>query len=280
MRFGMKTAPMHTTWADMLAVWKEADTIDLYETAWNFDHFEPIFSDRTGSCLEGWTMLAAMAMATSRIRIGCQVSGMPYRHPSVLANMAATVDVISGGRLIVGLGAGWNSDEATALGIPLSPWKERFDQFDEGCEVIIRLLRDEVANFDGTWFQLREARCEPKPVQRPYPPIAIGGTGPKRTLRAVACYAQHWNALSGTTGDWQASRDILLQHCADIGRDPGEIEMSINLRYDPIAGPTALADQAAQWSEAGADTAIVILPAPHTPAPLAAIADALAPLRT
>ena len=278
MRFGMKTAPMNSTWANMLATWKEADGIELYETAWNFDHFEPIFSDRTGPCLEGWSMLAAMAVATSRIRIGCQVTGMPYRHPAVLANMAATVDVISDGRLIVGLGAGWNQDECTALGITLPPLKERFDQFDEGCEVIIRLLRDEVANFDGAHFQLHDARCEPKPVQRPHPPIAIGGTGPKRTLRAVARYAQHWNAISRNVDSWKQSKEVLLQHCADIGRDPNEIECSVNLHYVPEKGAGGVVEQAEMWAAAGADVGIVYLPAPHSAEPRADIAEALAGL--
>jgi F420-dependent oxidoreductase-like protein len=278
MRFGLKTAPMNTTWANMLAVWKEADGIELYETAWNFDHFEPIFSDRTGPCLEGWSMLAAMAVATSRIRLGCQVTGMPYRHPAVLANMAATIDVISNGRLIVGLGAGWNQEECTALGITLPPLKERFDQFDEGCEVIIRLLRDEVANFDGKHFQLHDARCEPKPVQRPHPPIAIGGTGPKRTLRAVARYAQHWNAITRTVDSWKASKEILLAHCADIGRDPAEIECSVNLHYSSEKGVGGVVEQAELWAKAGADVGIVYLSTPHSPEPLAAIAQALAGL--
>ena len=280
MRFGLKTAPMNSTWADMLAVWREADGIDLYESAWNFDHFEPIFSDRTGPCLEGWTMLAAMAQATTRIRLGCQVTGMPYRHPSVLANMAATIDVISGGRLIVGLGAGWNQDECTALGITLPPLTDRFDQFDEGCEVIIRLLRDDVANFEGAWFSLREAHCEPKPIQRPHPPIAIGGTGPKRTLRAVARYAQHWNAITRTVDSWKQSKEILLGHCADIGRDPSEIECSVNLHYHADKGIGGVVEQAETWSEAGADVGIVYLSTPHSPEPLAAIAEALSGLRS
>ncbi len=280
MRFGVKTAPMNSSWPDMLAVWKEADSIPLYETAWNFDHFEPIFSDRTGPCLEGWSMLAAMAVATSRIRIGCQVTGMPYRHPSVLANMAATIDVISNGRLIIGLGAGWNQDESTALGLTLPPLKDRFDQFDEGCEVIIKLLTETVANFDGTWFQLRDAHCEPKAIQRPHPPIAIGGTGPKRTLRAVARHAQHWNAVHRNVDDWKRSRDIMHAHCADIGRDPAEIECSVNLPYRADAGVGGVVEQAELWSAAGADVGIVYLPAPHSPEPLAAIADALVPLRT
>jgi F420-dependent oxidoreductase-like protein len=262
----------------MLAVWKEADQIELYETAWNFDHFEPIFSDRTGPCIEGWTMLAAMAAHTSRIRLGCQVTGMPYRHPAVLANMAATIDIISGGRFIIGLGAGWNQDESDALGIRLPPMKERFEQFAEGVEVIVRLLSDTVTDYEGKHFTLQQARCEPKPIQRPHPPIAIGGSGEKKTLRLVAQYAQHWNAIVPGPAEWLHKKEVLLGHCADVGRDPSTIECSINLRYNPETGPSALADDAARWAEVGVDVGIVNFPTPHTPEPLAAIAQALAPL--
>src|SRR3954470_22129778 len=181
MRFGIKTAPQHTTWQAMLDVWRVADDIDLFESAWNFDHFYPIFSDSDGPCLEAWTMLAAMAQATRRIRIGCQVTGMIYRHPAVLANMAATVDIVSGGRLELGIGAGWNQQECDAYGIDLPPLKERFDRFDEACQVIIGLLTNETTDFDGTYYKLTEARCEPKLVQRPHPPLVIGGGGEKRT---------------------------------------------------------------------------------------------------
>src|SRR4051794_14354162 len=177
MRFGIKTAPQHTTWNAMLDVWKAADDIELFESAWNFDHFYPIFSDSDGPCLEAWTMLAAMAQATRRIRIGCQVTGMIYRHPAVLANMAATIDLISEGGLELGVGGGWNQQECDAYGIELPPLKERFDRFDEGVEALVLLLSQEHSDLDGTYVQLRNARCEPKPVQRPHPPIAIGGDG-------------------------------------------------------------------------------------------------------
>ncbi len=280
MQFDLKTAPMNTTWADMLAVWQVADDIPLFRTAWNFDHFEPIFSDRSGPCLEAWTMLAAMAGLTKRIRLGCQVSGVPYRHPAVLANMAATVDIASGGRLVIGLGAGWNQDESTALGIRLPPLKERFDQFDEALEVITLLLSSadgEQVSFTGKHFQLNDAWCEPKPVQRPMPPIAIGGNGEKRTLRSVAKYAHHWNSVLGTVDEWKHKRDVLYQHCADVGRNPKEIECSVNLRFDPTVGAASVAKQAEVWIEAGVDVGVVYLPTPHTPEPLAAIAEALAP---
>jgi F420-dependent oxidoreductase-like protein len=274
MRFGVKTAPQHTTWADMLDVWRAADDIELFETAWNFDHFYPIFSDSNGPCLEAWTMLAAMAQATRRIRVGCQVTGMIYRHPAVLANMAATIDIVSNGRLIVGVGAGWNQQECDAYGIPLPPLKERFDRFDEGVEALILLMTEEHSNLDGKYIQLREARCEPKPVQKPHPPIAIGGNGPRRTLRTVAKFAQHWNSTSGID-HWPTSKSILEKRCAEIGRDPATIECSANVRYDAVQGPTAVADAAAAFAEAGADVVVVNLPVPHTPQVLEPIADAL-----
>jgi F420-dependent oxidoreductase-like protein len=283
MKFGIKTAPMNTTWSAMLDVWKEADRIDLFDTAWNFDHFEPIFSDRSGPCLEGWTMLAAMVGHTSRIRLGCQVTGMPYRHPAVLANMAATLDIASGGRLVIGLGAGWNEDEAAALGIPLSPWKERFEQFEEGVAAIVALMSSAEGartTLPGKHVSLTEAWFEPKSVQRPHPPIAIGGNGEKKTLRVVAKYAQHWNSTLNDVVEWTRKREVLHQHCADLGRDPAEIECSVNLRFDQKAGGVAsVVEQAERFVTAGADVGIVYLTTPHTPEPLAAIANALAHLR-
>jgi F420-dependent oxidoreductase-like protein len=276
MRFGIKTAPQHTTWSDMLDVWQAADDIELFESAWNFDHFYPIFSDADGPCLEAWTMLAAMAQATRRIRIGCQVTGMVYRHPAVLANMAATVDIVSDGRLDIGLGAGWNQQECDAYGVELPGLKERFDRFDEGVEAITSLLTQEHSDFDGKYVQLRHARCEPKPVQRPHPPIVIGGNGPTRTLRTVARFAQQWNSTAGIDV-WPASKETLEKRCAEIGRDPSTVECSVNLRYDPARGPESVAEQAEAFIAAGADIGIVYLPTPHSPDVLEPIAHALAP---
>jgi F420-dependent oxidoreductase-like protein len=277
MRFGIKTAPQHTTWNAMLDVWRAADDIELFESAWNFDHFYPIFSDSDGPCLEAWTMLAAMAQATRRIRVGCQVTGMIYRHPAVLANMAATIDVISDGRLELGVGAGWNQQECDAYGIALPPLKERFDRFDEGVEALVLLLTQEHSDLDGRYVQLRNARCEPKAVQRPHPPIAFGGNGPTRTLRTVARFAQHWNSISGVA-EWPAINAVLDERCAEIGRDPATIERSVMLRYDASGPVEAVADDAAAFAEAGVDIGIVYLPVPHTPAVLEPIAEALRPL--
>ena len=276
MRFGIKTAPMNTNWDAMLAIWRAAVQLEIFESAWNFDHFEPIFSDRSGPCLEGWSMLAAMATATSRIRLGCQVSGMPYRHPSLLANIAATIDIISAGRLIIGLGAGWNQDESDALGIRLPPLKERMDQFEEGVQVIIELLSQPRANFNGRHFTLTDAWCEPKPIQRPHPPIAIGGNGERRTLRVVARFAQHWNSTLGDTREWRHKCEVLDAHCAEVGRTPTDIERSVNVRLSAGQDPRQLQPVIEQWRDAGADVCIVNFATPHDPDVVEPLAAALA----
>jgi len=278
MRFAIKSRPEHQTWAQMREVWIAADKIELFESAWNWDHFYPLSGDLTGPNLEGWTMLAAMAEATSRIRIGCQVSGMIYRHPAVLANMAATVDIISGGRLELGVGAGWNQMECDAYGIELPPLAERFDRFDEGVEAIVRLLSQTTTTFDGRYVRLTDARCEPKAVQRPHPPIVIGGRGKKRTLRTTARWAQHWNAITASPAEWLELKEVLVGHCADIGRDPAEITCSVNLRVDSADDADAAVASAAAYQEAGADMAVIGLPEGATPALPEPLADRLAPL--
>ena len=278
MRFAIKTRPEHTTWEQLRDVWVAADDIELFESAWNWDHFYPLTGDLAGPNFEGWTMLAAMAQATKRIRIGCQVSGMIYRHPAVLANMAATIDVISQGRLEVGVGAGWNQQECDAYGIELPPMRQRFDLFDEGVEVIVGLLSQETTTFAGEYFQLTEARCEPKPVQRPHPPIVIGGRGPKRTLRAVARWAQQWNALTRDADDWRGLKETLLVRCDEVGRKPEEITCSVNIIVNPGDGFGAAAEQVAAYRDAGVDLVVLNLPHLAEPGILEPLAEALAPL--
>jgi F420-dependent oxidoreductase-like protein len=275
MRFAIKTSPQHTEWDDILEVWKAADRMDFWESAWLFDHFYPIFSDSTGPCLEGWTALAALAQATERLRVGVLVTGNVYRHPAVLANMAATVDIVSKGRLDLGLGAGWNEEECAAYGIDLPPLRERFDRFDEALEVIVGLLSDTTTDFAGQHYALKGARCEPKPVQRPHPPICIGGSGERRTLRSVARFAQHWNHPGGPPADIARLLGVLREHCADVGRNPSEILVSTHLRAEPGVDPAQLADTAAEYEAAGVQLGIVYLPVPHTPAILDPLAEAL-----
>jgi F420-dependent oxidoreductase-like protein len=276
-RFAIKTRPEHTTWEELRDVWVAADEIELFESAWNWDHFYPLTGDLTGPNFEGWTMLAAMAQATRRIRIGCQVTGMVYRHPAVLANMAATVDIISGGRLELGLGAAWNQYECDAYGIELPPLRERFDRFDEGVATIVALLSQPTTTFHGRYVRLTEARCEPKPIQQPHPPIAIGGKGPKRTLRTAARWAQHWNAITENPEQWREVKQILLEHCEAVGRDPSEITCSANVRMEPDKGPQEVTEAVAGYRAAGADLVVINLPHRAKPDILQPLADVLAP---
>lgn len=280
MKFGIKTVPQHTTWREMLDVWRAADDIELFESAWNWDHFYPLWGDTHGVNFEGWTMLGAMAQATTRIRIGCQVTGMIYRHPAVLANMAATVDHISNGRLDLGVGAGWNQEECDAYGIALPPLKERFDRFDEGVEAIVSLLTQASTTYHGRYVQLTDAHCEPKAVQTPHPPICIGGAGRTRTLKTAARYAQEWNVILQDPAGWTSLKDTLLEHCAAVGRDPAEITCSVNVRMADASAASAgaVAEQAAVYRGLGVDAVIVNLPQPFDAAVLAPLAEALRPL--
>ncbi|MEB3980907.1 LLM class F420-dependent oxidoreductase [Mycobacterium sp. 663a-19] len=275
MRFAFKTSPQNTTWADMLAVWRAADDIDVYESGWTFDHFYPIFSDSDGPCLEGWTTLTALAQATGRLRLGTLVTGIHYRHPAVLANMAAALDIISDGRLELGIGAGWNEEESGAYGIELGSVKERFDRFEEACAVLISLLSEHTTDFAGKYYQLNGARNEPKGPQRPHPPICIGGSGEKRTLPITARYAQHWNFAGGTPEQFARKRDVLAACCADIGRDPKEITLSAHLFLGPDRNFGKVIEDAAGLAAEGLDLGIAYISPPHDPAVLEPLADAI-----
>jgi F420-dependent oxidoreductase-like protein len=277
-RFAFKTAPQNTTWAEMLPIWREADDIEVFESGWVFDHFYPIVGDSAGPCLEGWTVLAALAQATRRLRLGALVTGIHYRHPAVLANMAATIDVISDGRLELGIGAGWNEEESGAYGIELGTKRERSDRFEEACQVLIGLLSQESTDFDGEYYQLKAARNEPKGPQRPHPPICIGGSGERRTLLTTAKYAQHWNFAGGSPADFAHKRDVLFAHCQAIGRDPAEITLSSHVRLSEDHDYAATAADVAALAEEGLDLAIVYLRPPLTPAVLEPLAEALKPL--
>jgi F420-dependent oxidoreductase-like protein len=262
----VKTPPQHGTWQEFLDVWRATDECEAFAQAWNFDHFYPLTGDTHGPCLESWTMLSALAQATSRIRIGSMVNGMHYRHPAVTANMAATVDIVSGGRLDLGMGAGWNLEESNAYGIELGTITERLDRFEEGVEVIVRLLSQEVTDFSGRYFQITDARCEPKPVQQPHPPLLIGGSGKKRTLAVVARWAQKWDGGFGSVDDWKAKNEALLGHCERIGRDQSEIFRTLHVAWPAGADPSALADQAAELAAIGIDQVIFSMRGPYAAA--------------
>ena len=230
--------------------------IAVFESAWSWDHFYPLAEPYDGPNLEGWTMLAALAQATSRLRIGAMVNGMHHRHPAVTANMAATLDHISGGRFELGMGAGWNVLESDAYGIPLGTLKDRSDRFEEGIEVIVSLLTQTSTNFSGEWFQLENAWCEPKPVQDRIP-IVIGGKGKQRTLRTAARFADQWDmTFPSEPREWTDLDEVLRGHCDRVGRDQSEITRSIHLAFSEDDDPAALRDRAAPFFEAGVDIVV------------------------
>ncbi len=234
-----------------------ADELPVFESGWTFDHFYPLFGDSTEDCLEGWITLTALLQMTTRLRGGVLVSGMVYRHPALLANMAITLDHTSGGRLEVGLGAGWNEEECTAYGIDLGTMRQRFDRFEEGLEVIRLLCTEDRANFQGNHFQLTDAMCNPKPVQQPLP-ICIGGVGRTRTIPLTARYAHHWNFGGSDPAQFAECRTLLHDECAKIGRDPGEITCSWLQRWDGSAA--TMHAQVSAFEAVGADLTIVSLP--------------------
>jgi F420-dependent oxidoreductase-like protein len=262
LRFGVKTAPQNTTYQDMLRVWLEADTVPSIEHAWLFDHFMPITGDNTGPCLEGWSVLSAFAALTRRLRVGLMVTGNTYRHPAVLANIGASVDIISNGRLDFGIGAGWNETEHSAYGIPLYTPGERIRRLGEACEVIKRMWTETAPDFDGQYYQLKQAYCEPKPIQKPYPPFVIGGSGEKLTLRVVAQYASIWNFVGGSVDTFRHKVEVLEGHCAAIGRDPSTIERSIQVMVN-YQNPAETLNQMKPYIEAGATHIILNLRAPY-----------------
>jgi F420-dependent oxidoreductase-like protein len=255
-RHAVKTPPHHATWKQFLDLWREADEIEVFESAWNWDHFYPLAPPYDGPNLEGWTMLAALAQATSRIRIGAMVNGMHHRHPAVTANMAATVDHISDGRFELGIGAGWNFMESDAYGMDLGTPKERSDRFEEGLEVVVSLLVNTTTSHDGEYYTLTDAWCEPKPVQDRIP-IVVGGQGRQRTLRTAARLADQWDmTFPDQPADWLELDAVLRQHCDDVGRDQAEITRSIHLGFDEDGDPSAMAELAESFFDAGVDVVV------------------------
>jgi F420-dependent oxidoreductase-like protein len=276
LRFGFKTAPQQTTYEELLPVWQAADAAPDLEHAWLFDHFNPILGDVTGPCLEGYTLLAALAAKTERLRLGLMVAGNTYRHPAVAAHQAATIDVVSGGRFDFGVGAGWNVYEHESMGLPLYAPGERIRRLGEACEITKRLFTEDAVTFEGRYYQLKEARCEPKPVQKPYPPFVIGGGGEQLTLRVTAQYANVWNFSGGDVETFKHKVRVLHEHCAAIGRDPNEIELSLQFAID-YENPAASADAIRSYVEAGASHLILNLRAPYPDGVIRLLVDEVIP---
>ncbi len=276
LRFGIKTAPQDTTYAEMLAVWQEADGIDVIEHAWLFDHFSPINGHLDGPCLEGWTLLAAYGAVTKRLRLGLMVTGNTYRHPAVLTKIACTVDQITNGRLDFGIGAGWNEYEHASMGIPLYRPGERIRRLDEACQIYKLLCTQHLTDFDGRYYQLKEARNAPKPVQKPYPPIVIGGGGEQLTLKVVAKHADIWNTTASQVDVFTHKKEVLKEHCANVGRNFDEIELSVqaNVNYDDL---DATVKQAQAFVDAGATHLIFGLRPPFPQGIVTRVAEEVIP---
>jgi alkanesulfonate monooxygenase SsuD/methylene tetrahydromethanopterin reductase-like flavin-dependent oxidoreductase (luciferase family) len=266
--FGIATAPQQVGYDDLLRVWREADAIGQIEHAWLFDHLLPIGGDPDGPIFEGWTLLSAMAAQTSRLRLGLMVTSNRIRPPALLAKIAATVDIVSGGRLDFGIGAGsrtdipWARREYDAYGLPYHNAADAVGGLAEACTVIKRLwTEDEPFDFHGDYLDLTGAFCNPKPVQRPYPPFVIGGQAAK-TLRVVAEHADVWNMPGGALVDAVRRSGQLDACCTEIGRDPASITRSFVLPVD-YGRPADTADQARQAIGAGFTHIVLSLPSPY-----------------
>jgi F420-dependent oxidoreductase-like protein len=227
MRFGLDIAQQRMEWDDLLGRVRLAEDLG-FDGAWGFDHFVPMYGDGPGNCFEGMTTLAALASATSRIRLGLLVTGVTYRHPSVLAAQAVTVDHASHGRLELALGAAWHGAEHHQLGIDFPPLGERFDRLEDCLEILTRLFTGDVVDYRGRVYSLAGAQLRPTPVQQPRPPLWIGGSGRRRTLPLVAAFADVWHCYESP----QAYRELsaVVDELARArGRDPATITRASSL---------------------------------------------------
>ncbi len=273
MRFGLWIAT-ERPFAEVLSSALQAE-----QTGWDgiylSDHFMPQAEPFLQPRLESWTTLSALAARTERVRLGVLVTGNTYRHPAVLAKMAATIDRISGGRLVLGLGAGWQLNEHLAYGIELPEIPERLGRLEEACKVVRLLLTNERSDFEGRWYHLEDAPCEPKPIQERLP-LLVGVAGEKVSMRIAARHADIWNYW-GTPAEMAHKLAVLDRHLAEVGRDPSTIERSaqalVRMSPDPaelarlasepsrmstITGtPVEIADELARYQSLGIDEFIV-----------------------
>jgi len=277
--FGLKTTPMHVSYAEILRVWQEADEIPQFRDAWLWDHFLPLAGPKDGQVLEGWTLLTALAAQTSRLRLGLLVTSNRVRQPAVLGKIASTLDVISNGRLVMGLGAGGTYQppgaggiagenpaiaEYAAYGLTLVPPAEGLARLRETIEILRGMWGEEVFDYAGRYYSLEANRNEPKPIQRPGPPLLIGGWG-DRMLRLVAEHADVWNIPGPPHNDFEFLADrlrILDAQCAEVGRDPRSISRSVQLivRYDDLPGTRSIVRRLAAM---GFDHLVLSLPRPY-----------------
>jgi alkanesulfonate monooxygenase SsuD/methylene tetrahydromethanopterin reductase-like flavin-dependent oxidoreductase (luciferase family) len=273
--FGIKTSQIGLGYDEILRVWREADEVAVFEHAWLWDHMVPLRGDANLATLEAWTLLSALAAQTTRLRLGVIVTSNRLRHPALLAKMAATVDIISGGRLDFGIGAGGSRvpdpqvlafvhREYDAYGVDVVAPSEALAALDEACTIAKRMWSEtEPFDFDGRCYRLKGAICEPKPVQQPHPPILIGAGGERIALRVVAQHADIWNCPTSSIDEFRHKSATLDEHCRAIGRDPSEIVRSVQVlvsseaqperpaHLPPVRGPAEVRDHLVELIDAG-----------------------------
>ena len=289
LRIGVSLWPQGATWQEVRDTSLLVDRLG-YDSLWSYDHFVPLHGDPTVPVLDGWTVLSALGPLTSRARLGILVTGVTHRNPAILAKMASTLDHISGGRVILGLGAAWNEQEHWAYGIPFGTDGQRLALLDEACAIIRSLFTDAFTTFEGEHCAVHDAVLWPKPVQGRLP-ILIGGGGERKTLRIVARHADLWNGF-GTPDVIRRKLGILREHCAAVSRDPADIAVTANVgvivrdsaagvrerlkAIGPVAGfpdyassnepygdPDAVAQRLADYAAAGVKEIIAVMPAPY-----------------
>src|SRR5688572_7407324 len=213
-------------WAKAVEVARLAEELG-YDSIWVYDHFHNVPRPAHEAVFECWTTLAALSLVTSRVRLGQMVGCATYRNPGLLAKITSNVDVISGGRLDWGIGAGWYDHEFRGYGYEFPAAKDRIGMLRETVEIVRSMWTEPKTKYEGRYYQLAGAECDPKPVQQPHPPIWIGGGGEQLTLRVVARHADCSN-FGGKPHEWEHKRDVLREHCKAVGRDPDEIRMTIS----------------------------------------------------
>ena len=234
-RLDLTDIPPAEQWTTMNDLVQHADTGDTWESVWVYDHFHTVPEPTTEATHEAWTLMAAFAATTSRVRLGQMCTCMAYRNPAYLAKVAATVDVISGGRVEMGIGAGWYEHEWRAYGYGFPSAGERIGALDEGVQIMTQAWETGEATLDGRFFQVSGARVHPRPLQEPRIPLWIAGGGEKKTLRIVARMGDYAN-LSGDPETFAHKSSVLEGHCRDVGRDFAEITRSAN--YNVVIGET------------------------------------------
>ena len=254
MRFGLDISQHQLTWDEILSRAQLAEDAGL-DGVWVFDHFKALYGDPKGPSLEGWTLLAGLARETSRVRLGTLVTGMTHRQPAVLAAEVVTVDHLSGGRVECAIGAAWNEPEHRELGIPFPPTKDRMDRLEEGIQILHALFTDEDVTFEGEHYRLENATYRPLPVQKPHPPIWVGGEGRKRTLPVAGRYADAWHGWANDAAELAEITAIIDRAAEEAGRDPASILRSSSLS---ISEPWDEVKSAYEWMTAGGIGYLVI----------------------